>query len=290
MSTHGNQILVCGDQRGNLVSFNFPNTLLLRHNEESLESPSQLQVTGVFKGAHGISAVASVSVTSPCNKQDAIVTSVSSFPWNFYSWFLFMIFTGLYYKRIMIYCYFMLILFRGFLLDWCYFSALIECLLYSNSSSIWTGVSGSSYWCSAVIRKKLSNDLCDEMQTGRDGCICKFVVDTVTIKDQGQARDQSFACTGVEDVAAITVVESVEYRQDKRKCSRRLAAGFIASNFILWDLTQQSEVMTHSSSIHNVVHGYWMISDNSEDNSSGLDESPMWLTWSSLPKSGLSMM
>lgn len=96
--------------------------------------------------------------------------------------------------------------------------------------------------------------LYEEVQTGRDGCICKFVVDTTASNDQGQSSGQSFACTGVEDVTAITVVESVEYRQDKRKCRRRLAAGFIASNFILWDLTQQSEVMTLSSSIHNVVH------------------------------------
>lgn len=88
-------------------------------------------------------------------------------------------------------------------------------------------------------------DFYNEVQTGRDGCICKFV----TTKDQWQA----FACTGVEAVTAITVVESVEYRQDKRNCSRRLAAGFIASKFILWDLTQQSEVMMHSLSTLNVV-------------------------------------
>lgn len=77
MFLHDNQLLVCGDQRGNLASFKFPSTLLLRHSEESLESPSQLQSIGVFKGAHGISAVASVSVTASSNKQDAIITSVS---------------------------------------------------------------------------------------------------------------------------------------------------------------------------------------------------------------------
>jgi len=95
-----------------------------------------------------------------------------------------------------------------------------------------------------VFRLFLSLGVHDVMQTGRDGCICKFVVDTITIIDEGQPSGQGFACTGVEDVAAITVVESVEYRLDKRKCRQRLAAGFIASNFVLWDLTQQSEVDT----------------------------------------------
>jgi hypothetical protein len=77
MSFYGNQLLVCGDQRGNLASFSFPTIFLLRHIEEGLESPSQLQSIGVFKGAHGISAVASTSVTTSSNKKDAIITSVS---------------------------------------------------------------------------------------------------------------------------------------------------------------------------------------------------------------------
>lgn len=148
------ELLVCGDQRGNLVLFNFPKTFLQSHTREGLGAPLQLQSVGVFKGAHGISPVASVYVASSINSKDAVITS-----------------------------------------------------------------------------------------TGRDGCICKFLVDTVTIKDNGESTSQSFACTGVEDVSAITVVESVERRQDQRKCNRRLAAGFIASNFILWDLTQQSELM-----------------------------------------------
>lgn len=83
MSLNGKQLLVCGDQRGNLVLFNFPNSLLLRHSDESLESPSKLECVGVFKGAHGISAVASVSVTSSSHNQDATITSVSPFLCNF---------------------------------------------------------------------------------------------------------------------------------------------------------------------------------------------------------------
>jgi len=82
MSLLGHQLLVCGDQRGNLASFKFPSTLLSRHGEENLGSPSQLQSIGVFKGAHGISAVASVSVTSPSIKQDVIITSVSPSLWT----------------------------------------------------------------------------------------------------------------------------------------------------------------------------------------------------------------
>jgi len=114
MSLHGNQLLVCGDQRGNLASFKFPSNLLLRHSEESLESPSQLQSIGVFKGAHGISAVASVSVTSSSNNQDAIITSVSPSPWIF----LLLIFIYELQWHLLLRVFSDLLLFSGFFIVW----------------------------------------------------------------------------------------------------------------------------------------------------------------------------
>jgi len=72
---------------------------LSRHGEESLGSPSQLQSIGVFKGAHGISAVASVSVTSPSNKQDVIITSVSPSLWTLVSDFYYRFSMATYYYR-----------------------------------------------------------------------------------------------------------------------------------------------------------------------------------------------
>lgn len=79
------------------------------------------------------------------------------------------------------------------------------------------------------------------VQTGRDGCICKFFIDS---KAGRVSSEQNLVCTGVEDVTAISIVESVEYCQvmDRKKDGRRVAIGFIASNFVLWDLTNQSEV------------------------------------------------
>ena len=81
------------------------------------------------------------------------------------------------------------------------------------------------------------------LQTGRDGCICRFSVLTEDVGHQGRSNDQGLMCTGVEDVPAITVVESVQcFHAPNQKIMRRLAAGFTASDFVLWDLTNQSEV------------------------------------------------
>jgi hypothetical protein len=67
------------------------------------------------------------------------------------------------------------------------------------------------------------------VQTGRDGCVCKFVLET----------GSQLICTGVENLTSITVVESLECCGGG---NRRVAAGFIASDFVLWDLSHQSEV------------------------------------------------
>lgn len=81
------------------------------------------------------------------------------------------------------------------------------------------------------------------LQTGRDGCICRFYILIEDVGHQGRSKDQGLMCTGVEDIPAITVVESVQCcHAPNQKIMRRLAAGFTAIDFVLWDLTYQSEV------------------------------------------------
>lgn len=81
------------------------------------------------------------------------------------------------------------------------------------------------------------------LQTGRDGCICRFSILIEDVGHHGRSNDQGLMCTGVEDIPAITVVESVQCcHAPNQKIMRRLAAGFTAVDFVLWDLTYQSEV------------------------------------------------
>lgn len=70
---------MCGDQRGNLVLFHFPNTLLQQMDivtQDDTQLPLQLQSVSCFKGAHGISAVASVTIASSSNDHGATILSV----------------------------------------------------------------------------------------------------------------------------------------------------------------------------------------------------------------------
>ncbi|KAL4203038.1 hypothetical protein AMTRI_Chr02g224220 [Amborella trichopoda] len=60
------EVLVCGDQRGNLIIFPIPKSLSVA---ESIVLEATIPVLTHFKGAHGISCVASISIsTSSCNE------------------------------------------------------------------------------------------------------------------------------------------------------------------------------------------------------------------------------
>ncbi|KAK1277498.1 hypothetical protein QJS04_geneDACA015818 [Acorus gramineus] len=55
------EMLICGDKRGNMIVFHLPKNLLLADSKDSGVTISPLTI---FKGAHGISSVTSISVTS----------------------------------------------------------------------------------------------------------------------------------------------------------------------------------------------------------------------------------
>ncbi|CAM6110005.1 unnamed protein product [Calypogeia fissa] len=165
------QLLVCGDKRGDLEAFSLPKGLcegtvdveklvMNTETEAILESP----VVAVFKGAHGISAIASVSVLPFQHGQQAEIIS-----------------------------------------------------------------------------------------TGSDGCICRFLLDQSSTAAMPRACQQ-LSCTGIEKVAALSIVESLEdckgTTAQKHLERWRIAAGFTSSDFLLWDLTHQCEVM-------RVICGGW---------------------------------
>lgn len=82
------------------------------------------------------------------------------------------------------------------------------------------------------------------MQTGSDGCICRFLLDPRVTAAVPQTSGH-LLCTGIEKVAALSIVESVEHCEDmipQKHADRRIAAGFTGSDFLLWDLTHQCEV------------------------------------------------
>ncbi|KAJ7565067.1 hypothetical protein O6H91_02G046200 [Diphasiastrum complanatum] len=79
--------------------------------------------------------------------------------------------------------------------------------------------------------------------TGRDGCMCKYMYNNGCAINE--AKDEPIVCISVEKVTAITVVESLDCFQGGigKSKDRRVAAGFAAGDFVIWDLTDEIEVV-----------------------------------------------
>lgn len=157
------ELLVCGDQRGNLVVFEFPARLI---DLDNVIMPEKFPTFCSFKGAHGISSVASISVAR------------------------------------------------------------------SNGNQI--------FICS----------------TGKDGCICDFIFDKDAIGDYSN----KLIFAGIKNVPEITMVEAVsDYKNFRRDgIHRRFAAGFTAVDFILWDLTNDSEILRVPCGGWRRPHSYFL--------------------------------
>lgn len=75
-------------------------------------------------------------------------------------------------------------------------------------------------------------------QTRKDGCICEFIYDRGV---EDVLKSLIFA--GVKNVPEINMAESfVEYLSTVDMVSSKYVTGFIAADFLLWDLTNDSEV------------------------------------------------
>lgn len=157
------ELLVCGDQRGNLVVFEFPVRLIGLDNAIMRE---KFQTFCSFKGAHGISSVASISVARSNGNQICI--------------------------------------------------------------------------CS----------------TGKDGCICDFIFDKNATGDYSN----KLIFAGIKNVPEIAMVEAVSNYKNSRRdgIQRKFAAGFTAADFILWDLTNESELLRVSCGGWRRPHSYFL--------------------------------
>ncbi|KAL2631977.1 hypothetical protein R1flu_016663 [Riccia fluitans] len=146
------QLLACGDKQGSVTIFSFPRTLL--NHAGCVEQPLELQTLAVFRGAHGISTVTSIS----------------------------------------------------------------------------------------FISRQLGEQA-DIRTTGRDGCVCKFHLGSHSAAENAP---QTLTCTGIERVAAVSMIERVEHsggdsmRTDHR---RKVAVGFTGSDFLLWNMTHNNELL-----------------------------------------------
>lgn len=60
------QVLVCGDLRGNLIVYPLSKGLLL---EKSAKYEVRISPINYFEGAHGISAISSISIASFCSSR-----------------------------------------------------------------------------------------------------------------------------------------------------------------------------------------------------------------------------
>eukprot|EP01018_Ginkgo_biloba_P008951 Gb_26563 [translate_table: standard] len=92
--------------------------------------------------------------------------------------------------------------------------------------------------------------------TGRDGCICSFMFD----KDAIGGDSKILVFTGIKNVSGITVVEGVVSRQTivGDTTQMKFAAGFTAVDFLLWDLTNDSELLRVSCGGWRRPHSFFI--------------------------------
>ncbi|GLJ20918.1 hypothetical protein SUGI_0381750 [Cryptomeria japonica] len=76
--------------------------------------------------------------------------------------------------------------------------------------------------------------------TGKDGCICSYIFDDDTAQDSNK-----LIFTGIKDVPEITMVEGVVNYINVMGdgIQRSFAAGFTSVDFLLWDITNESELL-----------------------------------------------
>lgn len=104
-----------------------------------------------------------------------------------------------------------------------------------HGSFLWSSCASCFGWAIGKCMMQVLLPL--KLQTGKDGCICKFMSDK-------SSSSQGYVCTGVDKVQAITNLNSLTFSGEKK-----LAAGFTASDFIVWDAQQQSEVLIREAAI-----------------------------------------
>lgn len=117
------------------------------------------------------------------------------------------------------------------------------------------GAHGISSVVSISVARSNGNQICI-CSTGKDGCICDFIFDKGAIGDYSN----KLIFAGIKNVPEITMVEAVSDCKNFRRdgIHRRFAAGFTAVDFILWDLTNDSELLRVSCGGWRRPHSYFL--------------------------------
>eukprot|EP00850_Spirogloea_muscicola_P002011 SM000007S20971 [mRNA] locus=s7:1205704:1215143:- [translate_table: standard] len=119
----------------------------------------------------------------------------------------------------------------------------------ANSLPTLVAISKAAHGISAILSVAISENICDVEKinissTGRDGCICHHVHYS---RARSTEKPATMTCIRVEPVPGITVVEAVVTKQgmpeSEENDHERMAVGFSASDFLIWSLSSQLEVV-----------------------------------------------
>ncbi|KAL3689810.1 hypothetical protein R1sor_016119 [Riccia sorocarpa] len=119
----------------------------------------------------------------------------------------------------------------------------VEQPLKLQTLALFKGAHGISTLTSISFVPKQHGGQAHIRTTGRDGCVCKFHFEYHSAAENGP---QTLTCSGIERVAAVSMIERVELSEgdSMRTTSRRkVAVGFTGSDFLLWDMTHNSELL-----------------------------------------------
>ncbi|KAH9318915.1 hypothetical protein KI387_020684, partial [Taxus chinensis] len=117
------------------------------------------------------------------------------------------------------------------------------------------GAHGISSVVSISVARSIGNRI-HICSTGKDGCICSFIFDNDGVRDSSN----KLIFTGIKDVPEITMVEGVVnyIKVMGDGIQRRLAVGFTSVDFLLWDITNESELLRVSCGGWRRPHSYFI--------------------------------
>ncbi|KAG6556956.1 hypothetical protein Mapa_001372 [Marchantia paleacea] len=115
--------------------------------------------------------------------------------------------------------------------------------LQLQSVAVFKGAHGISAVTHVSFVPKQSREQAKILSTGRDGCVCRFHLESHVA---ATVSPQILSCSGIEKVAAVSMLECLEHTNGApnwTNLERRIAVGFTGSDFLLWDTTHKSELL-----------------------------------------------
>ncbi|BFI34384.1 hypothetical protein AXG93_2278s1330 [Marchantia polymorpha subsp. ruderalis] len=118
-----------------------------------------------------------------------------------------------------------------------------ETPLELQSVAVFKGAHGISAVTHVSFVPKQSGEQAKILSTGRDGCVCRFHLESHVA---ATVAPQMLSCSGIEKVAAVSMLECLEHTNGApnwTNLERKIAVGFTGSDFLLWDTTHKSELL-----------------------------------------------